>query len=83
MNIERIVERADRYNGRANRAAINRAFRAADESHLWPIRNRFDATERAIRAVRRYMREGGYDLTGLEYALALDAELTRIVNAEL
>ena len=43
MNIDAIVERAERYTGRANRAAINKAFRAADESHLWPINNRFDA----------------------------------------
>lgn len=83
MNLERIVERAERYTGRANRAAINRAFRAADESHLWPISGRFNVTERAIRAVQRFMREGGYNLTGLEYALALDAELSRIVNAAL
>ena len=78
MNTERIAER---YNGCANRAAINRGFRAADESHLWPINGRFDATERAIRRVRRYMREAGDDLSGLAYALALDAELSRIVNA--
>ena len=83
MNIDRIVERAERYTGRANRAAINAAFRAADESHLWPIHGRFDATEHAIRRVRRFMREGGYDLTGLEYALALDAELSQIVNRML
>lgn len=81
MNLHRIAERAERYNGRANRAAINRAFRAADESHLWPISGRFDATERAIRAVRRFMREVG-ELSGLEYVYALDAELSRIVNAE-
>lgn len=83
MNLHRIAERAERYTGRANRAVINRAFRAADESHLWPINNRFDATERAIRAVRRFMREAGVDLTGLEYVYALDAELTRIVDAQL
>ena len=81
MNLHRIAERAERYTGRANRAAINRAFRAADESHLWPINGRFDATERAIRAVRRFMREVG-ELSGLEYVYALDAELSRIVNAE-
>lgn len=83
MNLDKIVERAERYTGCANRAVINRAFRAADESHLWPINGRFDATERAIRAVQRFMRDGGYDLTGLEYALALDAELSRIVNGAL
>lgn len=80
MNIDAIVERAERYTGRANRAAINRAFRAADESHLWPINGRFDATERAIRRVQRYMRETGEDLTGLAYALLLDDELSRVVN---
>ena len=82
MNIDAIVERAERYTGRANRAAINRAFRAADESHLYPIRGRFDATERAIRNVRRFMREAGElsGLEGLDYALALDGELSTIVN---
>lgn len=83
MNIEAIVKRAEHLNGRANRTAINRAFREADQSHLWPINNRFNATERAIRSVQRFMRESGEDMTGLEYALALDEELSRIVNAEV
>lgn len=83
MNIDAIVERAERYTGRANRSAINRAFRAADESHLWPVNNRFNATERAIRAVQRFMRDAGVDLSGLEYAYAVEAELSRIVNAEM
>lgn len=82
MNIEAIVKRAEHLNGRANRAAINRAFREADESHLWPINGKFDATERAIRSVQRFMRESGEDLTGLGYAYALDEELSRIVNEE-
>lgn len=81
MNIDAIVERAERYTGRANRAAINAAFRAADESLLYPIRNRVDATERAIRRVQRFMRDSGEDMSGLEYALALDAELSRVVNS--
>lgn len=54
---------------------INAYFRANDESHLWPICNRFDATERAIRRIRR-LADGG-----LEYFFTLDAEITRIVNA--
>ena len=83
MNLDAIVERAERYTGRANRAAINRAYRRADESHLYPVNNRFDATERAIRRVRRYMRDSGYNLEGLEYAMALDAELSAIVNSVL
>ena len=78
MNLDRIAERAERYTGRANRAAIDRMFRAADESHLWPLRGRFSATERAIRRVRRFMREAG-ELSGL----ALDAELSRVVDGAI
>ena len=61
---------------------INAYFRANGESHLWPICNRFDATERAIRRIRR-LDDGCLPLSngGLEYFIALDAEITRIVNA--
>lgn len=59
---------------------INRLYRIRDESKKWPISGKFNATERAIRKVRTFCREGGYDLQGLEYALALDEELSRIVN---
>ena len=72
-----IAERAERYEGRANIAAINSAFRGQDESHLSPIRGRFNATERAIRRLRRLALE-----PGLEYALALDAEISAIVNGD-
>ena len=75
-----IAERAERYEGRANIAEINRLFRRQDESHLYPINGRFDATERAIRRLRRFAREGACIEPGLEYALALDAELSAIVN---
>jgi len=77
-----IAERAERYEGRANIAAINRLFRRQDESHLWPINGRFDATERAIRRLRRLAREGACIEPGLEYALALDAEISTIVNGD-
>lgn len=82
MDLNRIARLAEHLDGNANRAFINKEFRAADESHLWPINGKFDATERAIRAVRRYMRESGDDLAGLAYAYALDEELSRIVNSE-
>lgn len=56
---------------------INAYFRKHDESHLWPICGRFDATERAIRRTRR----NGFGIYGgLEYYLALESELSRIVN---
>ena len=64
---------------------INAYFRANDESHLWPICNKFDATERAIRRLRRLDDDGCASLSnwGLEYFLALEAEISRIVNAEI
>lgn len=59
---------------------INKVFRAADESHLWPINRRFNATERAIRRLRRRCRKGLCLNGGYEYALALDAEISSVVN---
>jgi len=61
---------------------INKAMLAEDESHKWPIRNKFNATERAIKNVAQFAKEGCYNLQGMEYELALDAEITRIVNNE-
>jgi len=58
---------------------INAYFRANDESHKWPICNKFDATERAIRRLRKH----GYYTGGLEYFMALDHEISRIVNSEV
>ncbi len=55
---------------------INSYFRANDESHKWPICNKFDATERAIRRLR-----GQYLHGGLEYFLALEDEISRVVNS--
>lgn len=61
---------------------INAYFRANDCSHQWPIYGRFDVTERAIQRLSHldrlylFLADGG-----LEYFLALDAEISRIVNA--
>lgn len=82
MTPEQIAQVAERYCGLANRAAINREFRRQDESHLWPISGRFNATERAIRRLQREAREGLCIGDGLEYALSLEAEISRIVNGE-
>ena len=60
---------------------INRYFREHDESRKYPICGRFNATERAIRRVRRLRREGLEVYPGLEYYLTLERELTEIVNA--
>ena len=59
---------------------INAYFRANDCSHQWPICNRFDVTERAIRRLRRDS-QGCVADGGLEYFAALDAEISSIVNS--
>ena len=76
-----IAEIAEIYVGSANRAIINKLFRKQDESHLYPINNRFNATDRAIRRLQQAQRDGLCIDDGLEYALALDAEISEIVNA--
>lgn len=60
---------------------INAYFRKHDDSHLWPICGRFNATERAIRRIRRYRRDGMEVCSGLEYYLTLEREISEIVNA--
>ncbi len=79
MNIDKIAARTDHLEGRANIAAINRAFRAADESHLWPVNGAFDVTERAIRRARRL----GLVTGGYEYCATLEAIISEIVNGEV
>lgn len=59
---------------------VNRIFRERDESRLWPVCGRFNATERAINRLRRFRREGMEINPGLEYWLALERELSEIVN---
>lgn len=58
---------------------INAYFRAKDDSHKWPICNKFNATERAIRRLRKLQHyTGGYD-----YFVALDNEISIIVNGAI
>lgn len=83
MTAEQIAKVCDNIdNPRSNRAAINRLFRDQDDSHLWPIRGRFSVTERAIKHAQWFNRETGLDMAGLEYALFLEEEGSRIVNDE-
>ncbi len=76
-----IASRASDLDGPANIRRINSLFRKQDESHLYPICGRFNATERAIRRIRKAQAAGACINPGLEYALALDAEISEIVNA--
>lgn len=59
---------------------INAYFRKTDDSHLWPIRGRFNATERAIRRIRKRRRDGLDVNHGYEYYLTLENEISEIVN---
>lgn len=59
---------------------INAYFRKHDESKLWPVCGRFNATERAIRSMRRFRRASGCANGGLEYYLCLESTLSEIVN---
>ena len=58
---------------------INNFFRLKDDSNLYPIFGRFNATERAIRRIRRNFP----GLEGLEYYLTLENEISNIVNSEV
>jgi hypothetical protein len=60
---------------------INKAFRKRDESHLFPINGEFNATDRAIRRLNKVRKD--IDMDGLEYELALEQEISRIVNSVL
>jgi hypothetical protein len=61
---------------------INRYFRNEDESDKWPICGKFNVTERAIRKLRELRRKGMDINEGLEYYLALESEISDIVNNE-
>jgi hypothetical protein len=62
---------------RANVTAVNRAMRALDDSGSWPIRDRFNVTDRAIDYVRRHG-----DLDSLDsYVRAVDERIGVIVNS--
>lgn len=60
---------------------INKAMRLKDDSHLAPIRSQFNATERAIRRLRRKQRQGLVIDTKYCYKAALEYEISDIVNS--
>ena len=62
-------------------AEIKTLFRRNDESHLFPICGKFNATERAIRRLNKAMKNGLIFEDPCEYALALDEEISLIVNS--
>ena len=82
LTAEQIAKQTDHITDtEKNRAAIRKMYHAQDDSHLWPIRGKFNVTTRAAKKVSYYLIQGaGYDLAGLEYCLALEDETSRIVN---
>ena len=62
---------------------VNKLFRQNDESSLWPVNGRFNATERAIRRLRRNVLPHTGPTGGSEYAQMLDNEISEIVNAQV
>lgn len=69
----------DSLKNEVSKRKINYFFRLMDQSNSFPIFGKFNATERAIRRIRRNFP----GLQGLEYYLTLDSEVSRIVNAEI
>jgi hypothetical protein len=59
---------------------INRWFRLRDESHLWPVKGRFNATDRAIKRLQSY-ECFAYRGEGAVYAANLHEEIVRILRA--
>ena len=83
LNPYQIADACEHLDGPANIRAINELYRRQDESHKWPISGKFNATSRAIRRVRTLSQDVGGMMHGLEYSLAIDAELSNIVNGEI
>ena len=65
-----------------NRAAIRKLYHAQDESHLWPIRGRFNLTTKAAKKVGWFEGETGQYFTGLEYCYILEDFMSQIANDE-
>ena len=81
MTPEQIDDLTTHLDGLANIRAINKLFRDQDESNLWPISGKFNATSRAIDRVRQTQRHD-CPTYGIEYAYALENEISNIVNNE-
>ena len=79
LTAEQIAEKTDSKEGIANIRAINKLYRIQDQSNLWPIRNKFNVTERAIRKARKLQRDAGA-VYGLEYCYTLEHIMSELVN---
>ena len=57
-------------------------MRDQDESHLWPVCNKYNVTERAIRRIRDAIRQNLVIESPLEYYAAIDAAISDMVNSD-
>lgn len=85
LTAEQIVQRAEQNtrtdSNLAIRRQMNKLYRKQDESKLYPVFNRYNITERAIRKARKL--ESLNDIMSpYEYALYLEEEMSNIVNQE-
>lgn len=60
---------------------VNKKMRKKDDSNLWPINGKFNATDRAIRKLYHTYRKHIEFESALEYELALEQEISNIVNS--
>jgi hypothetical protein len=81
LTAEQIYEIAEKKSETAlgMRRVINKLFRKQDDSSLWPIRGKFDVTERAIRHALKFESQSGA-MSPLEYAMFLESDTSTIVN---
>jgi hypothetical protein len=79
LTAEQISSLTENKDGLANIRAINKLYRAQDESRLYPVNGRFNVTERAIRKAREFQRQTDA-VYGLEYCYLLEGIMSRIVN---
>ena len=79
LTAEQIADMTNCKDGIANIRAINKLYRQQDNSHLYPVNNAFNVTERAIRKAREFQRQSGA-CYGLEYCYLIDSILSDIVN---
>lgn len=85
MVIDMIVKPIEMFGRRLedrDRRTINKIMRRIDDSNLWPIHGKFNATERAIRHAYKYERDGGEFDCAYAYWKFLEDEISRIVNDE-
>ena len=76
---EQIARETEDKEGTANIRAINAKYRYQDESRLYPILNKFNVTDRAIRQAQKFQRDNGA-VYGLEYCYLLEQLMSNIVN---